>query len=102
MKRSSEVKVQDLDHQVNLRRSARQKLEEPAPSTRSQKPKGRWTSEEKRKFEEGLRLFGRNWKKIKEHVGTRSGTQIRSHAQKYILKLDACETANEPEAQSQE
>jgi len=49
---------------------------------------GRWTKEEHKKFVEALSKFGKNWKKVEEYVGTRSGTQVRSHAQKYFLKVD--------------
>ncbi len=35
----------------------------------------------------GLELFGKDWKKIENHVITRSGAQIRSHAQKYFIKI---------------
>ncbi len=35
----------------------------------------------------GLSIFGKNWKKIEDVVLTRNGAQIRSHAQKYFLKL---------------
>lgn len=34
----------------------------------------------------GLRIYGKNWKKIEQLVQTRTGTQIRSHAQKFFLK----------------
>jgi SHAQKYF class myb-like DNA-binding protein len=38
-------------------------------------------------FIEGLELFGKGWKKIASLVKTRSVVQIRTHAQKYFLKL---------------
>lgn len=54
---------------------------------------GRWTKQEHQKFllgtpflKPGLQLYGRDWKKIEEIIGTRSGSQIRSHAQKFFLK----------------
>ena len=41
---------------------------------------GRWTNDEHQSFLIGLKLYGKNWKKVEEHVGTRTGAQIRSHA----------------------
>lgn len=49
---------------------------------------GRWTKAEHLKFLEALKLYGKNWKLVQEHVGTRSATQARSHAQKYFAKLE--------------
>ena len=49
---------------------------------------GRWTKEEHQKFIEGLKKFGKNWKQVEEHVGTRNGAQIRSHAQKFFNRLE--------------
>jgi hypothetical protein len=34
----------------------------------------------------GLELYGKDWKKIESLVGTRTGAQIRSHAQKYFIR----------------
>lgn len=53
------------------------------------KPKcrGRWTKAEKERFITALTRFGKNWKKVEAYVGTRAGEQIRSHAQKYFMKL---------------
>lgn len=42
---------------------------------------------------EGLKLFGRQWRKIEEHIGTKTAVQIRSHAQKFFSKLEK-EAAN--------
>lgn len=49
---------------------------------------GRWTKEEHLQFLESIRLYGKDWRKIEEHVGTRTCSQIRSHAQKYFLRLE--------------
>ena len=48
---------------------------------------GRWSKEEHDKFIEGIIKFGNDWKKVQKYVSTRSSTQARSHAQKFLLKL---------------
>ncbi|OMJ92253.1 hypothetical protein SteCoe_5023 [Stentor coeruleus] len=47
---------------------------------------GRWNKIEHAAFIEGIKLFGKNWKLVSQHIGTRSSTQVRSHAQKYFLR----------------
>ena len=48
---------------------------------------GRWTREEHEQFLEGLKVYGREWKKVAQRIPTRTLAQIRSHAQKYFAKL---------------
>ena len=48
---------------------------------------GRWTKEERKKFAYGLYKFGTNWRKIRQCIPTRDNIQLRSHAQKYLIKL---------------
>lgn len=48
---------------------------------------GRWTKDEHGKFLEGLRIYGKEWKKISNMIESRTVVQIRTHAQKYFQKL---------------
>lgn len=50
--------------------------------------KGRWTAAEHEKFVTALRMYGKDWYRVGEFVGTRDASQIRSHAQKFSSKLD--------------
>lgn len=57
-------------------------------ATKGQYRIGRWTRLEHFKFLEALKLFGKEWQKVQQHVNTRTSTQARSHAQKFFVKLD--------------
>ena len=66
------------------------------------KTNGRWTKEEHEKFilgilstYLGLQLYGKDWKKIQALIGTRNGAQIRSHAQKFFIKIKKESDTNE-------
>lgn len=50
-------------------------------------PAGRWTTEEHQLFLDGLQKFGHSWKNIATMIPNRSVVQIRTHAQKYLIKL---------------
>lgn len=49
---------------------------------------GRWATNEHLRFLGGCLQYGNNWKKVETYVRTRTSTQIRSHAQKYLKKLE--------------
>lgn len=48
---------------------------------------GRWTNAEHRLFLEGLIKYGNEWKMVQKHIKTRSSTQARSHAQKFLIRI---------------
>ena len=58
------------------------------------KKDGRWTEEEKNRFIQGIVLYGINWKKVKALIPTRRAVQVRSHAQKFYLRMKLCKDQN--------
>ncbi|KAJ8613602.1 hypothetical protein CTAYLR_006139 [Chrysophaeum taylorii] len=50
---------------------------------------GRWSEDEHKLFLSLMTQYGRSWTQIAEKMPTRNEPQVRSHAQKYFMKLNA-------------
>ncbi|KAL3929121.1 MAG: hypothetical protein SGBAC_012349 [Bacillariaceae sp.] len=67
--------------------SAKKTHRKRTPQRKAGQTSGRWTNQEHQAFLDGLKEFGREWKKVATRIPTRTSAQIRSHAQKYFAKL---------------
>ncbi|PWA72987.1 Homeodomain-like protein [Artemisia annua] len=74
--------LEDMDSNSNS--NVKKRVRKPYTITKSRQ---NWTDIEHDKFLEALQLFDRDWKKIEAFVGSKTAIQIRSHAQKYFLKV---------------
>lgn len=57
---------------------------------------GRWSQEEHERFLKGFELYGHKWRKVRDVVGTRTVTQVRTHAQKFFVKMKKQSTMEKP------
>jgi len=91
--KNDESKVNSLEENLNVNTSnnsqfkKREKNNLSKPKTEGDYNQGRWLAEEHNKFIQAMYLFGNEWKKVQEYIGTRSSTQARSHAQKFFIRL---------------
>ena len=56
-------------------------------SSKEEINEGRWEPDEHLRFLEAINNYGNEWKEVQKYVATRTCNQVRSHAQKYFLKL---------------
>lgn len=73
--------------------SASSQEDRPAEKQKKEKPEsapgvqGRWHKSEHDRFIEAIKKFGKDWKSVEQYIETRSGSQIRSHAQKFFNRI---------------
>jgi SHAQKYF class myb-like DNA-binding protein len=59
-------------------------------AARQGKQTGRWSKKEHLRFVQAIKLYGTaDYRKLQDHVGSRTGKQIRSHQQKYFMTLSS-------------
>ncbi|QDZ24969.1 putative Myb transcription factor [Chloropicon primus] len=89
---SSEAKAEKKGETNPATTQPPQQQQQQQPKTRKPyvitKQRERWTPEEHKRFLEALQIFGRQWRKIEEYIGTKTAVQIRSHAQKFFTKIE--------------
>jgi Myb-like DNA-binding domain len=82
--------MQDAGRQVS-RQGYSRTPRVPRPSQLSGQEKGKtpvkWTDEEVARFNEGLALYGRDWERLTQHIGTRPLPLVKSHTQKHFIWL---------------
>jgi SHAQKYF class myb-like DNA-binding protein len=94
LKEAERLKVETKHHEEDDSMSAgklipnkKSRSRKRSPHVKAGQSNGRWTHEEHQSFLEGLKVCGREWKKVASRIPTRTSAQIRSHAQKYFSKL---------------
>lgn len=86
-KEEPKVKNDTLMSEKMFKLKPEQSYKKETKASRLGKSTGRWTQKEHVLFIEGLKIYGKNWKKVESFIGTRTGTQIRSHAQKFFNRI---------------
>ena len=75
------------DTQINLLQKKTSTKASDSSTDSDNSNNGRWTKEEQKRFAEAILKHRNNWKNIQNYVSSRNITQIRSHAQKFLMKL---------------
>jgi len=81
-----EAQLREANNRINLLQA---QLGRKKNDTKPKAQSRYWTDEEHALFLEALSIYGpKDVKSISNHVGTRNTTQVRTHSQKYFLRLE--------------
>ena len=84
-KEKEKVKIITENNTITIKKKKKNKII--SSNVEDEINEGRWDPEEHKRFIEAINKFGNEWKEVQKYVGTRSSNQVRSHAQKFFLKL---------------
>ena len=70
--------------------ATRRNLKLAQKSTEATKKRNVWTEDEKMKFVEACELYGKDFKKITQHIGTKAIEHVRIYTNNLVVKLRAC------------
>ena len=80
----------DLNEEYSINENEKETIKQKKSSSNV----GRWSYCEHIKFIEAVAEYGKNWSDVQEYIGTRSSSQARSHAQKFLMKLKTIKNNN--------
>mmetsp|Transcript_29042 Transcript_29042/g.40870 ORF Transcript_29042/g.40870 Transcript_29042/m.40870 type:complete len:538 (-) Transcript_29042:393-2006(-) len=84
-----EMELDRCRKQIDELLYAKEKLTKAEPKVEDKAQSRYWTPEEHQRFLEAVKKFGlKDVKAVASYVGTRNPTQVRTHAQKYYLRLE--------------
>ena len=92
--RQYQLRISQLEQKLQQAQNEIQKLQIKVSEQQFEEKKTKaqsryWTDEEHQRFLEALEKFGpKDVKSISNYVSTRNATQVRTHAQKYFLRLE--------------
>lgn len=88
MSKYVEPKSDDKEDPLPKSQKPKQKSAKSTEGSKTKFNTGRWSNDEHSRFMEAIELFGKDWKRVQQHVGTRTSAQSRSHAQKVLDKSE--------------
>lgn len=85
-RKQPKVTVEEKEKNCKSESDARVQVVEKGKTKKNLFNTGRWDAIEHTMFLTGITKYDRDWKRVQQGIGTRSTTQVRSHAQKYFAK----------------
>jgi len=86
-KNKEEKEASETESQEEKTKTPKEKPSKEKAENNGNSVQGRWNKHEHERFIEAIKKFGKDWKTVEQYIETRSGSQIRSHAQKFFNRI---------------